>query len=129
MCNSVVNIINQYFWWLLHFIGLCCSCVIYRWDYFLSVPLFWLFRSLIDFDQAAIVVLWHIMVVNNWNVFLEAFGEATSPWVNLCSSSADFMSNEWAQIVESAVTCETFVFPFYKFHTVKSRHFSMDVHK
>ncbi|PVD28777.1 hypothetical protein C0Q70_11372 [Pomacea canaliculata] len=35
-----------------------------------------------NFDDfaAAIVVLWHIMVVNNWNVFLEAFGEATSPW-------------------------------------------------
>ncbi|XP_035828200.1 two pore calcium channel protein 2 [Aplysia californica] len=35
-----------------------------------------------NFDDffAAIVVLWDVMVVNNWHVFLQVFREKTSPW-------------------------------------------------
>ncbi|XP_048239548.1 two pore channel protein 2-like [Haliotis rufescens] len=38
-----------------------------------------------NFDDfaASVVVLWDIMVVNNWMVFLAAFRQATSPWAYL----------------------------------------------
>ncbi|XP_029438297.1 two pore calcium channel protein 2 isoform X2 [Rhinatrema bivittatum] len=38
-----------------------------------------------NFDDfaAALVTLWDVMVVNNWQVFLEAFSRYTSPWSKL----------------------------------------------
>ncbi|CAH1799883.1 unnamed protein product [Owenia fusiformis] len=38
-----------------------------------------------NFDDfaAALVVLWDVMVVNNWMVFLQAFSQVTTPWSQL----------------------------------------------
>ena len=30
--------------------------------------------------QASLVVLWNIMVVNNWHIFLQVYSEKVSPW-------------------------------------------------
>ncbi|XP_030917052.1 two pore calcium channel protein 2 [Geospiza fortis] len=38
-----------------------------------------------NFDDfaAAVVTLWDVMVVNNWQVFLDAFSRYSSPWANI----------------------------------------------
>uniref|UniRef100_A0A8C8EE31 Ion transport domain-containing protein n=1 Tax=Otus sunia TaxID=257818 RepID=A0A8C8EE31_9STRI len=66
-----------------------------------------------NFDDfaAAVVTLWDVMVVNNWQVFLEAFSRYSSPWAKIYFVAWWLISSViWVNLFV-ALLLEHFVFP------------------
>nr|KAG5711120.1 hypothetical protein BaRGS_004764 [Batillaria attramentaria] len=74
-----------------------------------------------NFDDfaAAIVVLWDVMVVNNWMVFLEAYRLATSPWSYLFFVAWWLISVIIVMNLFTALIMENFIMKWDRSHQVR----------